>query len=308
MAQLLKLQDYISRYETDIYRYSNQYIRFKKQQWNALQQAKEKLYTDPTLSEVLVEEQKETRLSNLWNNIKRKKDDVPFIEEKKSDNGELLIDYNYIIQNSRSENLEKKLFLDALYPYQLRWASSTIREMSFLNKEYKHDPLLKYFLQRFPDTYFLMYHPIIIAKQAPVQLEHIFITPTEIICMTVLEEGEGYVYLGENGRFWKLRDGQSERKIVNPLISLNRMFNIVQNIKDHYTIEIPIKKVVLCKDGYIDFADKPSDVEWIDKRSYEDWFTKMRKNTLSMKHTQLKIATKLLQHCQSTFVERPEWK
>ena len=85
MAQLLKLQDYISRYETDIYRYSNQYIRFKKQQWNALQQAKEKLYTEPTLSEVLVEEQKETRLSNLWNNIKRKKDDVPFLEVKNSD-------------------------------------------------------------------------------------------------------------------------------------------------------------------------------------------------------------------------------
>ena len=33
MAQLVKLQDYISRYEVDLTRYPTQFIRLKKGQW-----------------------------------------------------------------------------------------------------------------------------------------------------------------------------------------------------------------------------------------------------------------------------------
>ena len=36
MAQLLKLQDYVSRYESDLSRYPSQYVRLKKQQWEKL--------------------------------------------------------------------------------------------------------------------------------------------------------------------------------------------------------------------------------------------------------------------------------
>ena len=36
VAQLIKLQDYVTRYETDISRYPAQYVRLKKQQWDKL--------------------------------------------------------------------------------------------------------------------------------------------------------------------------------------------------------------------------------------------------------------------------------
>ncbi|WP_054753276.1 hypothetical protein [Piscibacillus salipiscarius] len=36
MGQLVKLQDYISRYETDIYKYPGQFIRLKKDQYERL--------------------------------------------------------------------------------------------------------------------------------------------------------------------------------------------------------------------------------------------------------------------------------
>ena len=39
MAQLIKIQDYISRYEQDIYRYPSQFAKLKKQQWDKLQAA-----------------------------------------------------------------------------------------------------------------------------------------------------------------------------------------------------------------------------------------------------------------------------
>ena len=33
MGQLIKLQDYISRYELDIYKYPARFIRLKRKQW-----------------------------------------------------------------------------------------------------------------------------------------------------------------------------------------------------------------------------------------------------------------------------------
>ena len=34
MAQLVKLQDYVSRYQVDLKRYPTQFVRLKKQQWD----------------------------------------------------------------------------------------------------------------------------------------------------------------------------------------------------------------------------------------------------------------------------------
>ncbi len=47
MAQLIKLQDYISRYEWDTYRYPTQYIRQKKEQWQRFYSE----WLDPALEE-----------------------------------------------------------------------------------------------------------------------------------------------------------------------------------------------------------------------------------------------------------------
>mgnify|MGYP005609875703 CR=1 FL=1 len=39
MGQLIKLQDYVSRYEQDIYHYPTQYVYLKKQQWEKVNEA-----------------------------------------------------------------------------------------------------------------------------------------------------------------------------------------------------------------------------------------------------------------------------
>lgn len=39
MAQIIKIQDYISRYEQDPHHYINQFIRLKKQRWDELKKA-----------------------------------------------------------------------------------------------------------------------------------------------------------------------------------------------------------------------------------------------------------------------------
>src|SRR5699024_2963973 len=74
----------------------------------------------------------------------------------------------------------KYYFLEQLYPFQLKWATSTLVEKSFMSERYLNDPLLKNLLMRFPDNIFVMYEPLFEIKQAPVELDIILITPIGI--------------------------------------------------------------------------------------------------------------------------------
>lgn len=314
MAQLIKLQDYITRYEVDIYRYPNQYIRLKKQQWNTFE-AMLKNPVDATIPEVeqLEEEKagKESKLSSLFKSFKRKEDDVEDLYIRKVSPVVPDMEEEWKlpeIRGKKSPEERKQQFLDSILPLQLKWASSTIREMSHLQKNYRRETLLKYFLQRFPDTFFVMYKPIFLVKQAPVELEIIIITPNEIFAVYYMDEQDESVILGNNDRFWSIREKENERKIVNPTISLNRMGAIIKNILPQYEISLPVTKLLLHPKGYIDIFDGPTDVQVIDKRTYDKWFGKMRENRLPLKHSQLKAAGALLSHCQSTYIDRPEWQ
>src|SRR5699024_7869393 len=62
-------------------------------------------------------------------------------------------------------------FLDKLFPFQLKWATSTVSDVSFVYQQYERDETLKFFLQRLPDIYLLMYYPIFNIKKAPVDAE-----------------------------------------------------------------------------------------------------------------------------------------
>ncbi len=42
MAQIIKIHDYISRYELDPYHYINQFVRLKKERWLSLVEAAER--------------------------------------------------------------------------------------------------------------------------------------------------------------------------------------------------------------------------------------------------------------------------
>ncbi|MEH7379603.1 NERD domain-containing protein [Bacillus sp. JJ1533] len=245
MGQLIKLQDYVSRYEVDMFRYPGQFIRMKKQQW-ARTKAK-----------------KSGSVDNL-----------------------------------------KHQFLDHILEFQMKWASSTVREKSYVDREFYKDPDLKYFLQRFPDTYLVLYRPIFKLKKAPVEVEIILISPTTTWLITILEGEENSVFLGSNERFWTEKRGRHEKKILSPMIELDRMDGIVRTIYSLYGIELPIRKVILNRTGFVDFPLAPFDVELVEKRNYEEWFTSLRNMSSPLKHMQLKAGNALLQYCQTVCVRR----
>ena len=171
------------------------------------------------------------------------------------------------------------------------------------------DEKLRFFLQRFPDTFLVMYKPVFRLKNAPVEVDVIVITPTDAWCITFLEAEEDAAFIGSSEKFWVRRHHKHpDKKVLSPLLSVNRMGNIVSQLFDLYEVTLPIKKVVLSRNGYIDYPLAPYDIELLDKRTFPSWFEKMRKNSSPLKHQQLKRAQALLDYCQTTSTRRIEWE
>ena len=79
----------------------------------------------------------------------------------------------------------------------MKWATSTLMEKSFIDKKYYYDERLKYFLQRFPDTYLVLYQPFFKLKKATIEVETILISPTEVWCISFVEEDDLLFLLGK---------------------------------------------------------------------------------------------------------------
>ncbi|KON86690.1 hypothetical protein AF332_07710 [Sporosarcina globispora] len=320
MGQLIKLQDYVSRYQQDIFVYPSRFVRLKKQQWEKWHKAWETneafnpesglQYTASTAE--WPEEEKKPLIGKIKGLLKREKNveleenDGAGNEEKKEEDV-LEFKASFAVRPETIENL-KHQFLDQLYRFQLKWATSTLTEKSFPDKYYFYDEKLKYFLQRYPDTYLVMYNPIFLLKKAPVETETLVISPTEVWCISFLEEEDSAVFSGSKDRFWTKKGKDKERKVLNPLLALNRTEKIVRKIFEIHSIELPIKKAVLSRNGYIDYPAAPADVQLIEKRTYDQWFQTMRSQRSPLKHAQLKGAQALLQYCQTASVKRLEWE
>lgn len=299
MAQLIKLNDYISRYEWNIYRYPTQYIRLKQDNWKKLhdmwsdqkENGVEELDADASNDEPL------SFFSKLKTRIKR---DIQAekVEELKSDQ-EIL---------PSTETGLKSYFLDKLYPFQLKWATSTVTDVSFVSPGYYDDPLLKFFLQRFQDIYLVMYNPVFQIKKAVIDGPIIVISPigVEIIALLEMEPDQSIIADGE--RTWVIRGDSGDRTIINPLISLKRTEQIVKNILSVENIEFPIQKTVISRTNPIMFSVEPYSTNLIDTFSFEKWFQNKRKLLSPLKNQQLKVAEMLLKYCATTSVKRPEWE
>jgi hypothetical protein len=301
MAQLIKLQDYISRYETDSFRYPGHFIRMKKDGWSKLIDQWEASQLEENDSKTVTEGQMGEKSSfSLKNIFNRNKDNKQFLPE--------LIERSNITPAVQSKDELKQYYLDKLYPIQLKWASSTLHESSFLDNKYQYDPLLKYFLQRFPDSFLVMYFPIFKLKQAIVEGEIIIITPIEIFCIHVMEVNHHITIVPTDNRMWYFEQGEIQSSKLSPLIPLKRTENIVKSICKLYGVELPIKKVILSRTNRIKFQSEPYHTSYVGKDQYEDWFSQMRQISSPLKHNQLKIAESLMKHCQTTAVNRPEWE
>lgn len=311
MAQLVKLLDYVSRYQNDLSRYPTQYIRLKNSQWDRMkrQWEMEGDLSDwrqiPDEPEEPVEETK--WFSSIFNMLKRTgPTEIDEEEEVKIDGDETdIFDFNpnIIYQPKNLEEL-RKLYLDQLFHFQLKWASSTMLEHSRMDANYMRDPLLRSFTQKLPDSFLLFYYPILKVKKAPVELDVILITPIDCLCIKVLEQEDVAAFIGNNERFWMKKLGDAETKVLNPLIGLNRMEKIVTGIISTQGIEFPVRKILVSRNGYIDYPGVPFDTKIIDRRTYDNWFSSLQKSVTPMKFNQFKAAQSILDNVQTTAVSR----
>ncbi|WP_299089232.1 nuclease-related domain-containing protein [uncultured Metabacillus sp.] len=315
MAQLIKLYDYVSRYELDVYRYPSQFIRLKKQQWDKVSLAWENNSFHSVMkvsqaSDFKVEDGNEKRSFLTRFKTKRLKvaeetsDQNPLVYEAAIEDKELQFPFTTI---PKTIDDLKHLFLDYIFRFQIRWASSTLREKSSVDPSVFRDRLLRYFVQRLPDHYLLLYRPVFKLKNAPVELDIILIGTTEVYCMTFIEELDETVFTGSKEKFWVARRGDHEKKLLNPVLSLNRTGTVVQKLISAGQMEIPVRKFIISRNGYIDYPFAPYDITILDKRTFDDWFQRLRNASAPLKHIQLKAAQVLLSHGLTTSYYRSEW-
>lgn len=324
MGQLIKLQDYVSRYENNIYFYPSRFVKLKKQQWEKIKNLwennlliNETMENQASFNWIEEEEEKEPLIHRFKDIFKfRKKrevneedeiEEMANNEEQDEEVSSMQFQPTMYYQPETLDEL-KRNFLDQLFRYQMKWASTTLTEQSSVDNRYYFDEKLRYFLQRFPDTFLLLYEPIFLLKKAPVETDTILITPTDVWIISFLEEENQAVFLGSGERFWMKRYKDKEEKVLSPLLSLNRTEKIVKKIFELYEVDIPVRKIVLSRNGYIDFPNPPFDIHLIEKRNYEKWFQTMRNSRSPLKHVQLKAAKALLDYAQTTSFRRLEWE
>ncbi|KGP90198.1 hypothetical protein N780_06530 [Pontibacillus chungwhensis BH030062] len=272
MAQLIKLQDYVSRYSTDPYRYPGQFIRLKQGNWK--------------------------KLKSLWDRR---------FELEDTDYREALSSFIYNGSVPNNEQEVKQYFLDGLLPFQLKWASRSLTEMSFLDGMYEQDETLRYFLQRFPDTFLLLYEPIFRIKKAPIETDSIIIHPQGIYCVKLINETEGTTLIPGDERSWYKEESNVRTRFLSPLISLKRTSRIVQSILKAHSIDYPVKQLVLSPENKIEFNLEPYQTEYVGQDEYQEWFEQMRSFKSPLKYQQMKVMATLLHYTQFTSVKRTEW-
>lgn len=293
MAQLIKLKDYISRYEWNAYRYPSQYIRLKQEKWE-------------TLYHLWLEREKENEQTPTTNNNRRFNLSTFRSFMKQSDEPEDLVTSADLLPETELEL--RQYFLNQLLPFQIRWATSTVTDVSFTDKDYQFDDTLKYFLQRFPDIYLVMYYPIFNIKNAPVDGEIILIGPFGIEVICLLEFNQDAIILAGDDRTWNVKIDHKEERIISPLISLKRTEHMMKSILHTEGVNFPIQKIVLSRSNLIAFSSEPYQIKIIDKNQHDQWFQEKRAVKSSLKGDQLKVIEALLKYCLTTSTKRPEWE
>ncbi|MCR6095467.1 NERD domain-containing protein [Salipaludibacillus agaradhaerens] len=288
MAQLVKLSDYVSRYEIDIYRYPSRYVRLKRERWERVRQdweTRKKGFQDLPLWHSY-EDNSESFIQKSLRKLPWKKSEIQ---------EEVELPTRTEITHHSLEKL-KQSFREELFQFQLNWASSTISEKSHVKRSYYYDKFLYYLLQNLPDTFFVFYEPVFFMKKAPVDLDVIILTPTELWLIKPLSGNDHTIYQTETDRFWKKSENGVEERLLNPFVTLKRMKTVVETILTENHITLPVKMAVVAKDSFIDVPPVSKRVNLVDKRQIENFKKLLLKNQTPIKHQQLKVAETLLAH------------
>ncbi len=274
-----------------MYRYPSQFIRLKQDNWKKLHY----LWSNQEpISNITMEE--ESPKKNKWNFLRKREKETFFDESEREET----------LPNTE-EGL-KHYFLDYIVQFQFKWATSTLSNVSFVERKYHTDELLHYFLKRFPDTYLLMYYPIFEIRNAPVEGEIMLISPIGIEIIYVLEESPNTIISASDERSWVFDNGDQTTKKLSPIFALKRTEKIIKGIMEKHHISFPIHKVVLSRTNLINCLSAPYKTRIVGKHEYDSWFQEKRSLISPLKNGQLKSAEALLKHCQSSYVKRPEWE
>ena len=317
MAQLVKLQDYTSRYQIDLARYPTQFVRLKKKQWDRVKQQWEQGDEVDDWQHIEEAEEEKPRFSfvrKLFSKKESPQEEVVGEQELLASEDEIPDEETTLTFNAKivyaPQTLKelRQMFMNQFFHFQLKWASSTLREKSYVDPKFMRDSFLRTVLLSLPDTYLVFYYPIIKVKKAPVELAIIILTPTECICINKLEQEEQAVYVADGDRFWTKKVGKKDTKVLNPFISLNRTEAVLEQLFDQEHITIPIRKVLLSRNGYFDYPGTAFNTKLIDKRSYDEWFDQLKRSASPMKHMQIRSAQTLLAQAQITSFNRNIWQ
>lgn len=294
MAQLVKLYDYISRYESNPFHYPTQFIRLKQENWQQFHQSW--LDAKASENEMVGEEHTNKRHFTDWLKFSKKTTDDP-------------IDPNIYKKNIPTTKQQLiQLFLNQLLDFQYKWATSTISHQSYTDQKHVNDDTLTYFLQRFPDIYLLLYYPLFSIKKAPIDGEIILISPIGIEIIHVIKNITNATIIIHEGRSWEIESHGRSQSIISPLIALKRTEQIVASILKTHQIDFPIQKTVLSETNEFLYHMEPYETNIVGRRNYEKWFTDKRSLQSPLKNIQLKSMEAILHHCHSTSVRRPEWE
>lgn len=305
MAQLIKLEDHISRYEWDMYRYPTQFIRMKQEHWYKLQ----KQYEEAIEAKILYDKMKhfvgEPELEESVGFFRR-----TFFKKSKDDLEKEVVDEP--AYDSKLANLEevglRHYFLDQLFPLQFKWATSTVSKVSFVSSNAVRDQDLQYLLRRFPDTFLIMYRPVFNVKNTSIESETIFISPIGIEIIHFIEEPSDATIVAGNDRTWSVELKDNSHSILNPIIAVKRTEQIIRSILKTKGITFPIKKTILSRVNSFTYVTEPYQVQLIDKNEYTDWLEEQRVLQSPLKADQLKVAELLLKYTETNAIRRPEWE
>ncbi|MYL72687.1 NERD domain-containing protein [Halobacillus litoralis] len=296
MAQLIKLNDYISRYETNIYQYPRQYVKLKKDHWNKMKKRFEQGWLEEPMERIDKREEQPRRGIKNFLKLRSK------VEGEETSENLLRED----LLPSSEEEL-KQYYLDGLIPFQLKWATTTLREKSYLDPSYKQNSDLKYFLQRLPDTFLLMFEPVVQMKNTEVEIDHLLIGPSGIEIISLLSHPYGETIHPTSEKSWNIEKEGVQSKVLSPMHSLRRTETFIKSVLSNYQLDFPYRKVVLSKTMRFASGQAPYQTDWIGKDRYTSWLHEKRAARSPLKHDQLKVAEALLNHCSTIAVKRPEW-
>ncbi|HLR54929.1 MAG TPA: NERD domain-containing protein [Pseudogracilibacillus sp.] len=298
MAQLLKSLDYISRYESNPFHYSSEFIRLKQENWAKLLNECE--------SQRLAFFSKNTGVSAETLG-KIQEEHATFYPFKKHQANKAVLSRHNKEGEIKSKTDLMHYFLNQICLLHIKRASSILIHTSLITGSLNEESDLIKLLQRFPDIYFIMYLPIFYIKNALVEANILLISLLSIEIIEFVNYSKAASVFIERNRFWTVEQLGKREKIISLVISLHQTEQIVQNILRHDCIEFPIKKTVVAKECRFYISKDPYQVQLIDRPSYYNWFQAKRKFQSPFKNTQLNGMNALLKHSQTSAVKRPEW-